>query len=135
MITCCVVGLGYIGLPTAAVLARAGHRVIGVDVNAHVVDIVNQGLIHIVEPDLDQAVAASVASGALSAQLTPAPADVFLIAVPTPFRSGVDGLPLPNIDFGGTGDFQRQLFSCRQDLISPTLDSYFPAKHWTSQIS
>ncbi len=99
MTTCCVVGLGYIGLPTAAVLARAGQRVIGVDVNAQVVDIVNQGRIHIIEPDLDQAVVASVASGALSAQLTPAPADVFLIAVPTPFRIGGDGIPQPNIDY------------------------------------
>ena len=92
-------GLGYIGLPTAAVLARSGHRVIGVDVNAQVVDTVNQGLIHIVEPDLDQVVSDAVASGALSAQLTPASADVFLIAVPTPFRSGTGGIPQPNIDF------------------------------------
>ena len=97
--TCCILGLGYIGLPTAAVLARAGHRVIGVDVNAQVVSTVNGGRIHIVEPDLDQAVAAAVASGALSAQLSPVPADVFLIAVPTPFRSGPDGIPQPNIDY------------------------------------
>jgi UDP-N-acetyl-D-mannosaminuronic acid dehydrogenase len=97
--TCCIIGLGYIGLPTAAVLAHAGHRVTGVDVNAQVLATVNQGQIHIVEPDLDQAVADAVASGALSAQLTPAPADVFLIAVPTPFRSGVDGIPQPNIDY------------------------------------
>ena len=99
MTTCCVLGLGYIGLPTAAVLARSGHRVVGVDVNAQVVATVNEGQIHIVEPDLDQAVAAAVASGALTAQLTPAPADVFLIAVPTPFRSGADGIPQPNIDY------------------------------------
>jgi len=99
MTTCCILGLGYIGLPTAAVLARAGHRVIGVDVNAQVVATVNQGLIHIVEPDLDQVVADTVASGALRAQLTPVPADVFLIAVPTPFRSGTDGIPKPNIDY------------------------------------
>ncbi len=96
---CCVLGLGYIGLPTAAVLAGAGHRVIGVDVNSEVVATVNQGRIHIVEPDLDHAVAAAVASGALIAQLTPGPADVFLIAVPTPFRSDVDGIPQPNIDY------------------------------------
>jgi UDP-N-acetyl-D-mannosaminuronic acid dehydrogenase len=99
MSSCCVLGLGYIGLPTAALLASSGHRVIGVDVNAHVVETVNRGSIHIVEPDLDQAVAAAVASGALSAQLTPAPADVFLIAVPTPFRLGTDGIPQPNIDY------------------------------------
>ena len=99
MSSCCVVGLGYIGLPTAAVLAKAGHRVIGVDVNAQVVATVNEGRIHIVEPDLDQAVAAAVACGSLSAQLTPAPADVFMIAVPTPFRNGADGIPQPNIDY------------------------------------
>ena len=63
MSKCCVVGLGYIGLPTAAVLANAGHRVIGVDVNAQVVATVNEGRIHIVEPDLENAVALSVASG------------------------------------------------------------------------
>ena len=57
--TCCVLGLGYIGLPTAAVLSGAGYRVIGVDVNAEVVDTVNKGKIHIVEPDLDQAEAAA----------------------------------------------------------------------------
>ena len=73
MATCCIIGLGYIGLPTAAVLARAGHQVIGVDVNAQVVNTVNQGQIHIVEPDLDQAVADVVASGFLSAQLSPVP--------------------------------------------------------------
>ena len=99
MADCCVVGLGYIGLPTSVVLARAGHHVIGVDVNAQVVSTVNEGRIHIVEPDLDQAVAQSVSSGALSAQVTPVPADVFLIAVPTPFRSGADGIPQPNIDY------------------------------------
>ena len=99
MTTCCVLGLGYIGLPTAAVLANAGHRVIGVDVNAQVVDTVNEGHIHIVEPDLDHAVAESVASGSLSAQVIPAPADVFLIAVPTPYHSGPESIPQPNIDY------------------------------------
>jgi len=99
MSTCCVLGLGYIGLPTAALLASAGHRVIGVDVNAQVVETVNRGSIHIVEPDLDHAVAAAVASGALTAQSTPASADVYLIAVPTPFRPGSDGIPQPNIDY------------------------------------
>ena len=94
-----VYGLGYIGLPTATVLALGGHRVIGVDVNPHVVATVNGGRIHIVEPDLDLAVAKSVASGSLSAQVTSAPSDVFLIAVPTPFRSATDGIPQPNIEY------------------------------------
>ena len=72
---------------------------IGVDVNPQVVDTVNEGRIHIVEPDLDIAVAQSVTAGSLTAQVMPAPADVFLIAVPTPFRSGADGIPQPNIDY------------------------------------
>ena len=99
MSTCCVLGLGYIGLPTAAVLAHAGHHVTGVDINPQVVATINTGGIHIVEPGLDQIVATAVASGGFSAQLTVTPADVFLIAVPTPFRSGVDGIPQPNIDY------------------------------------
>ena len=77
MITCCVLGLGYIGLPTAAILASAGHCVVGVDTNPVVVDIVNQGEIHIVEPDLDQLVSEVVAAGSLKAQLVPDFADVF----------------------------------------------------------
>ncbi|NOL48009.1 nucleotide sugar dehydrogenase family protein [Synechococcus sp. MIT S9220] len=99
MSTCCILGLGYIGLPTAVVLARAGHRVIGVDVNSEVVAKVNQGIIHIVEPDLDEAVASVVASGTLFAQVVPAPADVFIIAVPTPFRISTQHIPQPNIDY------------------------------------
>ena len=62
MTRCCILGLGYIGLPTAAVLAHAGHQVIGVDVNSHVVSTVNQGRIHIVEPGLGKAVADAVAT-------------------------------------------------------------------------
>ena len=61
-LTCCVVGLGYIGLPTAAVLANAGHHVLGVDVNPYVVQTVQKGDIHIVEPNLAEAVAAATAS-------------------------------------------------------------------------
>lgn len=82
----CVLGLGYIGLPTAALLANRGHQIHGVDVNPHVVDTINQGLIHIVEPDLDAFVHSAVNSGHLRAALQPAAADVFIIAVPTPFK-------------------------------------------------
>ena len=81
----CVIGLGYIGLPTAAVIARAGCRVRGVDVAPHVVETINRGEIHIEEVDLDGLVQGVVARGALSASLEVAPADVFIIAVPTPF--------------------------------------------------
>lgn len=84
----CVLGLGYIGLPTSSLLATKGYQVRGVDVSPHVVDTINQGSIHIVEPDLDVLVRAAVSSGNLVASLEPAPADVFIIAVPTPFREG-----------------------------------------------
>jgi UDP-N-acetyl-D-mannosaminuronic acid dehydrogenase len=81
----CVVGLGYIGLPTAAVVARAGCRVHGVDVSAHVVETINRGEIHIEEVDLDGLVHGVVSRGLLKASTQMAPADVFIIAVPTPF--------------------------------------------------
>ncbi|GGC11487.1 UDP-N-acetyl-D-mannosamine dehydrogenase [Novosphingobium endophyticum] len=81
----CVVGLGYIGLPTAAVIARAGCKVLGLDVSQKVVDTINRGEIHIEEVDLDGLVHGVVARGLLSASTEVAPADVFVIAVPTPF--------------------------------------------------
>ncbi len=83
--TVCVVGLGYIGLPTAAVLASRGHDVHGVEVNKDVVETINTGKTHIVEPDLDMLVQAAVQTGRLKAHLTPSEADVFMICVPTPF--------------------------------------------------
>jgi len=84
--TISVVGLGYIGLPTAAVFASRKKKVIGVDVNAHAVTTINRGEIHIVEPDLDMVVHAAVTEGYLRATTKPEPADAFLIAVPTPFQ-------------------------------------------------
>lgn len=83
-----VVGLGYIGLPTAAVLAKHGLDVIGIDINPHAVNTINQGKIHIVEPDLDALVHSVVSDGKLKATLKPQKADVFIIAVPTPFKEG-----------------------------------------------
>lgn len=82
----CVLGLGYIGLPTAALLANTGFEVHGVDVVPHVVETINKGDIHIVEPDLDAFVHAAVHSGHLKASLQPGEADIFMIAVPTPFK-------------------------------------------------
>ncbi len=80
-----VLGLGYIGLPTAAVIARTGARVLGIDVHASVVDTVNSGKVHIEEVDLDGLVSGVVARGHLRASTQIAAADVFVIAVPTPF--------------------------------------------------
>jgi len=81
----CVLGLGYIGLPTAAVIARAGCNVLGVDVNPEVVSTIGEGRIHIEEVDLDGLVQGVVARGLLRTSTSVAPADVFVIAVPTPF--------------------------------------------------
>lgn len=83
-----VIGLGYIGLPTAAVIASRGIEVIGIDVSEKAVDTINQGKVHIVEPDLDMVVQAAVTLGKLRASLIPEPADAFMIAVPTPFTDG-----------------------------------------------
>jgi UDP-N-acetyl-D-mannosaminuronic acid dehydrogenase len=83
----CVVGLGYIGLPTAAVLADRGHRVFGVDIHSEIVDTINRGQIHIHEPHLDTLVHRVVQAGRLSASLQPQPADVFFICVPTPITA------------------------------------------------
>ncbi len=84
--TVSVIGLGYIGLPTAAMFASRKVKVIGVDINQHAVDTINQGQIHIVEPELDVIVHAAVTEGFLRASTKPEPAEAFLIAVPTPFK-------------------------------------------------
>ena len=84
----CVIGLGYIGLPTASLLGTKGFYVHGVDTSQKVVDTINAGGIHIVEPDLDILVKSAVQSGRLSAGLEPVEADVFIVAVPTPFKQG-----------------------------------------------
>lgn len=81
-----VIGLGYIGLPTAAMFASRKIEVLGVDVNQHVVDTINRGEVHIVEPDLDIVVRAVVREGYFRATTAPESADAFLVAVPTPFK-------------------------------------------------
>jgi UDP-N-acetyl-D-mannosaminuronic acid dehydrogenase len=91
-----VVGLGYIGLPTAAVFARGGIPVLGVDIDPVTVETVNAGRIHIVEPELDLAVEDAVLSGFLRAAAAPEPADAFLIAVPTPFLT-TGAVPEPDL--------------------------------------
>lgn len=80
------IGLGYIGLPTSALIAQNQIKVLGVDINEQVVETINQGNIHIVEPTLDKAVEEAVDSGHLKASLSPMQADVYLIVVPTPFK-------------------------------------------------
>ena len=91
----CIIGLGYIGLPTAALLSNRGYDVHGVDIDPNTVDTINRGEIHIVEPELDTFVKAAVNSGKLKAALKPCQADIFILAVPTPFHEGY----VPNIDY------------------------------------
>ena len=93
-----VIGLGYIGLPTAALLASEGYEVMGMDVSSHVVDTINRGDIHIVEPDLDAYVRSAVSRGLLKAATEVKPADVYMLCVPTPFHLA-NGIPTPNVDY------------------------------------
>jgi UDP-N-acetyl-D-mannosaminuronic acid dehydrogenase len=89
------IGLGYIGLPTSALIASHGTNVLGVDINQSVVDTINEGKIHIVEPDLDKIVSAAVSKGNLKASTKAIPAEVYLIVVPTPFKGNHE----PDISF------------------------------------
>jgi len=97
--TISVIGLGYIGLPTAAVIASRGFDVIGVDVNADAVNTINAGQIHIVEPDLDIVVRSVVTTGKLRATTTAEPADVFMVAVPTPFKEDASSSHSPDLSY------------------------------------
>ncbi len=99
MSSLCVLGLGYIGLPTASIFATKGRLVLGVDVSPTVVETINSGRIHIQEPDLDVLVRAAVQSGNLKASLKPGTADTFIIAVPTPFQVRADGARVPDLSF------------------------------------
>ena len=93
----CVVGLGYIGLPTAAIIARGGCPVLGLDVSQHVVDTINRGEIHIEEVDLDGLVHGVVQRGLLRASTRIEPCDVYVVAVPTPFAK--DDHHTPDISY------------------------------------
>ncbi|MBU2883728.1 UDP-N-acetyl-D-mannosamine dehydrogenase [Psychrosphaera sp. B3R10] len=97
--TVSVIGLGYIGLPTAAVIASRGIKVVGVEINQHAVDTINAGKIHIVEPDLDIVVKSVVSTGFLRATTTVEKADAFMIAVPTPFKHGDDDSHSPDLSY------------------------------------
>ena len=89
------IGLGYIGLPTSALIASHGTNVLGVDINQKVVDTINQGKIHIVEPDLDAIVSKAVSNGFFKASTKPSSAKVYLIVVPTPFKGNHE----PDVSF------------------------------------
>ena len=92
-----IIGLGYIGLPTAALLANYGFNVVGTDISGYAVDAINQGKTHIFEPDLETFVQSAVTSGRLKTFTSPQPADIYIICVPTPIRGSGD-IPLPDIE-------------------------------------
>ena len=87
----CVIGLGYIGLPTASTFATHGINVLGVDINSHIIDTINKGEIHIHEPGLLEEVQKAIHSGKLKASTKLEEADAFIIAVPTPFQENQFG--------------------------------------------
>lgn len=96
---CCVIGLGYIGLPTSIIAASAGFQIIGVDTNLEIVNSLNKGIIHIVEPNLEEAFHKILVRKLFKAQIKPEFADIFIIAVPTPFNKGNNSHPTPNINY------------------------------------
>lgn len=136
-----VIGLGYIGLPTAAVFASRKKEVLGVDVNERTVNTINKGEIHIIEPQLDIVVRAAVSEGYLRATLSPEPADAYIIAVPTPFledrkpdlsyitlaskaiaphlKSGNLVVLESTSPVGATNEMCKILSECRNDLTFP----------------
>lgn len=141
----CILGLGYVGLPSAAVFADAGLQVLGVDTQQSIVDTVNSGAAHIVEAHLDDLLKQVVSRGTLVAATSPAPADVFAIAVPTPFKQG----KVPDLRYveaatrmiaehlvpgnlvilestspvGTTAKMSEWLAECRPDLVFPHQDA------------
>jgi UDP-N-acetyl-D-mannosaminuronic acid dehydrogenase len=144
------IGLGYIGLPTSALIASHGTNVLGVDINQKVVDTINQGKIHIVEPDLDKIVSKAVSNGFFKASTKPTSADVYLIVVPTPFKGNHE----PDISFveaatkgiipflkkgdlyiiestspiGTTEKMQKLIFAIRPDLEGVINIAYCPER-------
>ena len=96
---CCVIGLGYIGLPTAALIAKSNNFVLGVDTNKKVVDTINEGQVHFFEPGLENLVKETTEAKKFKASLTPSIAEVFIIAVPTPFKKNKGKIPEPDIQF------------------------------------
>lgn len=147
-----VIGMGYIGLPTAAMFASKQKKVIGVDVNHYAVDRINRGEVHINEPGLDNIVRTAVKAGYLEAVTSPKPADAFIIAVPTPLKSNGSKLPEPDLTYieqsakaiapvlkagnlvilestspvGSTEQLAQLLAEQRPDLSFPHQDCEFP---------
>ena len=114
--TVCVIGLGYIGLPTAALLANKGFMVVGIDVNEEVVSTINKGKTHIAEVDLGTFVKSATSAGRLKAFNRTQPSDIYMICVPTPFHKN-GNIPQPNIDHVLLATKSIAPFSKSGDLI------------------
>tara|TARA_B100000212_G_scaffold317287_1_gene272826 strand:+ start:23769 stop:24977 length:1209 start_codon:yes stop_codon:yes gene_type:complete len=99
MTNCCVIGLGYIGLPTSAILADSGHQVTGFDIKEAIVSTINSGKVHIYENDLEELVSRMVKKGNLKASTIMPEADIYIIAVPTPFLPTQGVIPKPNLEY------------------------------------
>ena len=95
---CCVFGLGYIGLPTACLLAKAGYKVTGVDINPNLVKELNHNKVSINEPGLKESLDEAIDTGNFTATIEPVTSDIYLIAVPTPFKNTDSKIPKPNIE-------------------------------------
>lgn len=126
----CVLGMGYIGLPTAAMFATHGFEVVGVDINDRVVEILNHGNVHIEEPGLKALVQAAVNSGNLRVVQEPEPADVFVITVPTPFvrGDGDDGAGRPTSDLSYVRSAAESLISHLRPGNLVVLESTVPPR-------
>ena len=97
---CCIIGMGYIGLPTAALLCSSGYKVSGVDIDERIVNKINSGEVHIHEPGLEKIVKSSIQKGILNVKKSPVKADIFIICVPTPIESNkINPIPKPNLDY------------------------------------
>lgn len=96
---CCVIGLGYIGLPTATLISQSGSRVLGVDINKSLVESISSCSANIIEPELQKCVESEVTSGRLCVSSVPSYSDCFIIAVPTPFYIDVGDMPTPNLEY------------------------------------
>lgn len=96
---CCVIGLGYIGIPTSIVAASSGFNVVGVDIDFKIVESLNAGIIPIIEPNLDLAFKETIIKKTFKAQTKPCFADIFIIAVPTPFKNKQQFYPIPDTSF------------------------------------
>lgn len=99
MKNCCVIGLGYIGLPTALLVAKSGFKVLGVDINPKIIELLNSGEIHIVEPGLINLLEEVRSSYLFEASIMPCESDIFIIAVPTPFKNNGSKIPEPDISY------------------------------------